>query len=89
MDSSAVDYRWMLVGYSVDRFSIAKGKVMSRYESGCYKCQMGDPHTIHQTPEEFYGIGTEAPLPISPQDAAARKQRKEEWDEETRGWHSL
>lgn len=26
------------------------------YYSSCYKCQMGDPHRVHETSEEYYGI---------------------------------
>lgn len=36
------------------RLRLAQGHPL--YEPGCYKCQMGDPHQTHQTPEEFYDI---------------------------------
>lgn len=32
----------------------AYGERLQRYRPDCYLCQMGDPHAVHRTPEEYW-----------------------------------
>lgn len=36
----------------------AARKRAAYYRPWCYKCQMGDPHTVHETAEEVYDLNS-------------------------------